>query len=420
MDHLKILRERAFTAFKAGINAADPHLSLGQALQKHPLPKVANNGKYILIAVGKAACKMADCAIRSLPDDAKFKAIAITNFENVQPVTGCEVLGASHPTPCEKGLHAGRKVIAALDSATASDVVVMLVSGGASALLPAPVPGIGLQQKIMVNNLLLENGLDIYEVNLVRQSLSQLKGGGALKLAAPADVHSYILSDVLGDDLRVVGSGPTISPIGTVADARLLLIEKGIFAKLPDLVRTYLDTPQSAHTRAEPTNAHLIASNETSLAKMAKAADAELIKAPLVGDVQHAAQEVIKTVTAHKGIKPTIVAFGGETTVTLLGNGKGGRNQELALRVAWLAKDAGFASPWCFLSGGTDGRDGPTDAAGGIVDSQTLDRAHAANLDINKYLQNNDSYAALMTTGDLLMTGATGTNVADLQLFISE
>lgn len=418
-NDLSTIRSKAIQAFNVGVAAADPAAALHAALQENPLPNVAKDGRYIIVAVGKAACKMADCAIKHLPNSANFSALAVTNFENVEPINGCEVLGASHPEPCEKGLEAGRKVMEVLSSASLSDVVVMLISGGASALLPAPVPEIGLYHKTQVNNLLLSTGLDIYETNLVRQSLSQLKGGGALKFAHPADVHSYILSDVLGDDLRVVGSGPSICPIGTPADTRRLLIEKGIYTKLPNRVRTYLEDAPS-NTKIEfPKNAHLIASNQTSLHEMARAAGATIIEAPLVGDVQIAAEEVIKSVQEHKGNKPIILAFGGETTVTLTGKGKGGRNQELALRVARAAKDAGFDFPWCFLSGGTDGRDGPTDAAGALVDCNTLDRLDAAGIDLDTYLHENDSYAALKASNDLLMTGATGTNVADLQLFFA-
>jgi hydroxypyruvate reductase len=413
------LRDRAIKAFEAGVKAADPASAVHAAFREYPLPALAKGGRYIIVAVGKAACKMADCAIKNLPGNADFTALAVTNFENVEPINGCEVLGASHPEPCEKGLHAGRKVISVLEAATVNDIVVMLISGGASALLPTPVSEIGLHHKIQVNNLLLSNGLDIYETNLVRQSLSQLKGGGALNLAQPADVHSYILSDVLGDDLRVVGSGPSICPIGTHADARRLLIENGIFTKLPNLVRTYLENAPSKPKCDFPINAHLIASNQTSLREMAHAAGAVMIDAPLVGDVQFAAQEVVQAVQAHKKSEPLILAFGGETTVTLTGKGKGGRNQELALRVARAAKDANFDFPWCFLSGGTDGRDGPTDAAGAVVDNETLLRMNAAGIDVSAYLQQNDSYTALNASGDLLMTGATGTNVADLQLFVA-
>ena len=418
-NDLNALRETAIKAFKVGVAAADPALALHAALQKNPLPNVAKDGRYIIVAVGKAACKMAECAIKYLPNTADYTALAVTNFENVEPIDGCKVMGASHPEPCEKGLQAGREVISLLTSATEIDIVVMLVSGGASALLPAPVSGIGLYHKMQVNALLLSSGLDIYETNLVRQSLSRLKGGGALKLAQPADVHSYILSDVLGDDLRVVGSGPSICPIGTPADARRLLIEKGIYTKLPNLVRTHLEDAPSKIECDFPQNAHLIASNQTSLREMARDVDATIIAAPLIGDVQTAAEEVIKTIQNQKGSKPFVLAFGGETTVTLTGKGKGGRNQELALRVALAAQNAGFDFPWCFLSGGTDGRDGPTDAAGALVDNNTLTRLKDAHVDLDACLQENDSYAALKAANDLLITGSTGTNVADLQLFFA-
>ena len=414
------LRQRAIAAFQAGVVAADPENALQTAFQSNPLQKIKRGGQHVIVAVGKAACKMASYTINHLPQGADFTAIAVTNFDNVEAVKGCEVLAASHPVPCEKGLQAGRKVISLLTSATEQDIVIMLISGGASALLPVPVSGIGLYHKVQVNNLLLSSGLDIYETNLVRQSLSALKGGGGLKLAYPAEVHSYIMSDVLGDDLRVVGSGPSTGSVGTTTDARRCLIEKGIYTKLPNLVRQHFENAQPEKPHAFPDNAHLIASNQTSLREMALAASATIISAPLIGDVQIAAEEVIRQVKERKSSKPISLAFGGETTVTLTGNGKGGRNQELALRVACVAKAAGFDFPWCFLSGGTDGRDGPTDAAGAVVDGNTVCRARVADVDINAHLQENDSYAALDASNDLLITGSTGTNVADLQLFLAD
>jgi hydroxypyruvate reductase len=412
------LRKRALDAFQVGVEAADPAIALRNTLDTNSLPSIEQGGQYIVISVGKAACKMAQCAISLLPKGIKFNALAVTNFENVVPVEDCHVMGASHPVPCEKGLQAAREVIFRLEKATKEDVVIMLVSGGASALLPAPVEEVGLHDKIRLNEILLASGFDIYQMNLVRQAVSQLKGGGVLRFAQPARVHSYILSDVLGDDLAVVGSGPSIAPLGTIADARRLLINEGVFTKLPSRIRLYLEDGPTPRITPQNTNAHLIAGNTNSVLAMAKAADAIVIREPLVGDVQVAAKQIIAAIKAVKQKPPFAIAFGGETTVKLGGSGKGGRNQELALRFAIEAETALLDHPWCFLSGGTDGIDGPTDAAGGLVDNETLDRLQKAGGNAAGFLERNDSYHALKTTDDLIVTGATGTNVADLQLVL--
>ncbi len=416
MEMMQDLKNNAKRAFLAGVEAADPAKALVKELQKRPLLPL-DDGKYLLISFGKAACKMAQAALDALPEGADFTALAVTNYENVIEIEKLRVLGAAHPVPDAQGLAAADEVMALLAPAKKNDVVLALVSGGSSALLPAPAPGISLADKSEVNQVLLTSGLDITNINLVRQSLSRLKGGGLLRLAKPATVRSYILSDVLGDDLRVVGSGPSIGPIGTITQARDLLIKTGNFDKMPQSVQSYLQTAKN-HTAEQAVDASLIGSNAQSLAAMAKVVNATLMPDPLVGDVMQAAKRIIADIKTHAKGGPFALAYGGETTVELTGNGKGGRNQELALWLAKYAGEAGLSGPWCFLSGGTDGRDGPTDAAGGLVDTQTLQRLSDAGGHLGRLLKNNDSYAALKLSGDLLMTGATGTNVADLQLFV--
>ena len=273
---LNALRTKAKSAFLAGVNAADPAIALQHALEMQPLTAL-KDGKYIIIAVGKAACKMAQSAINALPVEADFSAIAVTNYENVVDIDGCRVFGAAHPVPDANGKTAANEVITLLESATKNDVVLALISGGSSALLPSPVPGVSLDDKAKVNEVLLTGGFDITQMNLVRQSLSNLKGGGFLRYAKPATVRSYILSDVLGDDLRVVGSGPSIGQIGTIADAQNLLIKSECFDKMPDGVRTYLETADERP--AEPAQlATLICSNSQSLAAMADSAGAIVMR----------------------------------------------------------------------------------------------------------------------------------------------
>jgi hydroxypyruvate reductase len=262
---------------------------------------------------------------------------------------------------------------------------------------------------MQVSKLLLAGGYSITEMNLVRQHLSRLKGGGFLRTKATVD--AYILSDVIGDDLRVIASGPTTEPIGTRAQAMALL--RPIWGDLPKSVQTHLMQPALEIPSHPPAQNHLIGSNRLSLNAILQAAPqgAQIVNDALIGDVFDAAQLIAQAArNAPKGAQCLI--FGGETTVTLRGTGRGGRNQELALRVAMELQ--GFDREWVFLSGGTDGRDGPTDAAGGIVDAGSLARMTTPLA----HLANNASYDALLSSDDLLMTGGTGTNVADVQIML--
>ncbi|MEM1361273.1 MAG: DUF4147 domain-containing protein [Pseudomonadota bacterium] len=414
MTDITDLRRMAHDAFLAGVAAADPNAAVQKALRDMPdLMKDAE--RVYLLSVGKAALGMAEAALSLVGQGTFTRAIAVTNYENERALDGVEVYAAAHPVPDEEGARAAAAVEAMLAKTGPGDLVFCCISGGSSALLPAPVDDLDLEDKIAVNAILLSSGLEIQEMNLVRQSLSRLKGGGILRQAAPARVVSFILSDVLGDDLRAIGSGPSVGPVGPISQARALMQSRGLWAALPGRVQKALQRPDEPIS-TEPIEAYLVGSNALSLAAMAKIASASISRPDLIGDVQVAAERVVgEAMVAGPAAR---LAFGGETTVTLKGSGRGGRNQELALRVARAAERAGLTGPWCFLSGGTDGRDGPTDAAGGIVDHTTLQRLQARGIDTEKLLANNDSYAILDAAGDLLMTGATGTNVADLQLFL--
>lgn len=413
------LRAEARRLFECAVRAADPALALRAGLAENPVDRPIRNGRYLIVSVGKAAIPMIEEALRLLTG-APVVALAVTNYENARDLPGVRVMASGHPVPDENGRRAGEAVADLLAGATAADRVVALISGGGSALLPAPVEGVSLADKAEVNKLLLANGYEITEINLIRQQLSRLKGGGMLRLAAPAPVTAFILSDVIGDDLRVIASGPTVSPIGTPALARALLEERGLWRHLPASVRAHLDrarTPQNERTEARNI---LIGSNRKSLQaiqKYCKYADAQITSDELTGDVAEACEIILRAAEQQPADKPACLIFGGETTVVLRGTGRGGRNQELALRMA-LSTPARLRRPFLFLSGGTDGRDGPTDAAGGLVDEHSADRMRAAGVDPEVLLANNDSHAALAASGDLLMTGATGTNVADVQILL--
>ncbi|MBL4872074.1 MAG: DUF4147 domain-containing protein [Rhodobacteraceae bacterium] len=404
------MRQRAVALFQAAVKAADPALALRPHLAE--LPTIA--GRYVLISIGKAACAMMEEAIANLPKDARFEAIAVTNTENARDIKRCVVMAAGHPVPDENGQAAGLAVIDLLKTTNVDDVVLALISGGGSALLPAPIEGVSLADKAEVSRILLGAGVDITEMNMVRQQLSRLKGGGMARLASPAKLHGYILSDVIGDDLRVIASGPTVAPIASRSAARELLTNLNVIDQMPTSVQDALkvNEPETAPVHSQNT---LIGSNSHSLhAMLAASSDGVIVSDSLTGDVEEAANFILQS--ALQNPSKTLI-FGGETTVTILGNGKGGRNQELALRVAMLAEKADLGE-WVFLSGGTDGRDGPTDAAGGIIDKHTVQRIRDAGESLEALLANNDSYVALQAAGDLLITGATGTNVADVQVFL--
>ena len=390
-------RARLERLFAAGVAAADP----GAAVARH-IGKVTPPA--LIVAFGKAAPRMAAAALAAFPGT---RCLVVTHHENAAPLAGATVWGAGHPVPDEAGAAAAQAVLAAVRGA--GGPVLALVSGGGSALLPAPAGALTLADKAQVNRALLGAGLDIGQMNLIRQQLSDIKGGGLLRAAAPWPVTALILSDVVGDDLSTIASGPTVAPLGDAAAARALLQGAGLWDSLPPAVRAHLDTPRAAPPLPPATNI-LIGSNAQSLAAMqAAAGEARVLPAPVTGDVAAAARHIC----GHAG--PGLTLWGGETTVRLRGRGRGGRNQEMALLIAQEAEARGWGQ-WACLQAGTDGRDGPTDAAGGLVDAGTLARIAAAGGNVAALLADNDSYAALALAGDLLITGPTGTNVADLGL----
>lgn len=413
------LIETAKALFQAAVDRADPAQALRAQLAASPLPPLPEGGRTVLLAVGKAAVPMMREALQLIPDAAL--ALAITNPENHTEIPGATVICGAHPVPDESSAAAGQAAIELAASLGPDDRLIALISGGGSALMVAPAPGLTLADKAAVNQLLLASGLEINEMNLIRQQLSDTKGGGLLRHAAPAQVQAYILSDVIGDDLRAIASGPTVSPIGSRAQAREILQRAGIWDSAPEAVRAHLSAAEQAQGEPAPATNTLIGSNRHSLKAMMTAAAGEwvpkLVSHRLVGDVAAAAETVVAAAEAAPKDQPVALIFGGETTVQLTGTGLGGRNQELALRVAKLGAQR-LTGDWLFLSGGTDGRDGPTDAAGGIATPSTWQAIREAGGDPEALLANNDSHAALKAAGALLMTGGTGTNVADVQVFL--
>lgn len=412
------LQEIALRLFQIGVDRADPARALRQQLLMEPLPKLPEGGRYLIVSIGKAAVSMMRETLANVTDN--FAALIVTNDENAEAVNGARVMIGSHPVPDHRSAEAGQAILDFVANACAQDRVIALISGGGSALAIAPCAGISLEDKAKINALLLDAGIEINQMNLVRQQLSDLKGGGLLRQAAPAPVYSYILSDVIGDDLRAIASGPTVSAIADRAAARDLLKKADLWEAIPQSVRDHLSQPGNLTRRPSAKNT-LIGSNRFSLEAVAAAArkdwHTEIVSAALVGDVRAAARRVIQAAQGAPKRKPVALLWGGETTVQIHGDGRGGRNQELALRVAQMGSDM-LTGKWLFLSAGTDGRDGPTDAAGGIVNGNTWQEINDFGYDPQALLDNNDSYTALSATKSLVITGGTGTNVADLQIFL--
>lgn len=407
------MRRQVMELLRAGIAAAAPGPAVARAMPDLLSEPLTADGSWRVIAVGKAARAMAEAALQALQGEPVAEALLITNAGNDMPLAGARVLRAGHPEPDEAGLSAATEVESLLSRATARDRVLALISGGASAMLPAPAPGLSLSDLQQVNALLLGCGADILQTNLIRQQLDRLKGGGWLRLTQ-GPIHALILSDVPGDDLRVVASGPTAEPIGGPAEAARVARELGIWHSLPLAVREVLGRDRAVPD-AGPGRNRLIGSNGHSIAAMVAAGAVEG-GAALQGDVQVCAQRLVAL--ARDAVPGQPLAFGGETTVHLQGCGMGGRNQELALRFAVEAERRGLRANWIFAAMGSDGRDGPGEAAGGIVGPDSLDLMRAQGIDPEAALARNDSTPALAAADALIVTGATGTNVADLAVFL--
>ena len=389
--------------------------------------------RIFAVGAGKASARMA-AAIEHRLGARLSGGVVVVKYGHGTSTSIVDLQEAGHPVPDLAGQRAAGAILALLNQLTVDDLVFVLLSGGASSLLPAPAPGITLADKQRTTALLLLSGATIYEINAVRKHLSAMKGG-RMAAATRARMITLILSDVLGDDLGTIGSGPTAPDGTTYADAIQALCRYGIWKKVPPSVRTHLlkgrrgtypESPKPAARIFRRVQNQIIGNNQAAVEIVSRMAKQDglhplILTTSLQGEAREAAKwfgamarEIVATGRPVR--RPACVIAGGELTVTVHGKGRGGRAQEFALAAA--RELAGLPNVW--IAGfGTDGTDGPTDAAGAIVDGQTLTRAAQLAADPMEYLDRNDAYHFFKSVGGLIHTGPTGTNVNDLYLLIA-
>lgn len=403
--------------FRAGVAAADPAKVISGALPRRPV------GRTVVIGAGKASAAMARAFERAW--DGPLEGLVVTRYGHAVPCERIEIVEAAHPTPDAAGLAAAQRIMEIARGLGPDDLMVALISGGGSALLTLPAPGVSLPDKRAVNAALLKSGATIGEMNTVRRALSAIKGGRLAAAAAPARVVTLAISDVPGDDPATIASGPTAPNPTTLAEAREIVRRYAL--SLPASVTAALARPEDAPAELSNADYRLVAAPMMSLRAAAEQARA-LGFAPLIlGDaIEGEAREVG---IVHAGIAlsardhgapvapPACILSGGETTVTVRAKGRGGRNTEFLLGLG-LALD-GAASVWA-LAGDTDGVDGTEDNAGALLSPDSLARMRAAGADPHALLEGNDAYGAFLAADDLLVTGPTLTNVNDLRVMLIE
>ena len=388
--------------------------------------------RVVVVGTGKASMAMAGAAELLLGDHLDQGLVVMPHGYRATlppsqraPVT-IDVVEAGHPVPDRAGVEAAARVLTLAASCTEDDLLLVLISGGGSALWPAPAEGLSLEDIQATVRLLLRSGADIHQMNTLRKHLSRIKGGHLAAAAFPATMLALVISDVVGDDRSVIASGPTVPDTSTYAGAVAVLDEYGLMECVPSPVRNHLlrgrrdllpETPKPGDDRFVRTQTLVLGSNREALeATRAVAAQrgyaAQVVARDLVGEARDIGRVVARQAMEVEADRPVCLLWGGETTVTVTGSGRGGRNQEVALAAA-LELDSSNCRV-VVLSGGTDGIDGPTDAAGAWATPQTVAKARALGLDPADYLANNDAYAFFEQARGLLKPGPTHTNVMDV------
>ncbi len=429
----KNLREKALEIFFYALNSILP---------KNIIPKTVDiqqdkikiekdiyslkNGFYVF-GSGKASVEMAK-TIESMAFDLIIDGVVISNYtEELDKIT---VLEGSHPVPTEKTINATKKLIEKFKSLKEDDFFIYLLSGGSSSLLEIPISPISIQDLQETTQLLLKKSVPIDEINVIRKHISQVKGGRLARLTKAKGIV-LVISDVIGDDLKVIGSAPLYMDNSTYKDAYNILVKYDLWDKVPLSVKEVIqkglqgqieDTPKKPPSNIKH---YIIANNFKALSYAKKKAqelgfEAKILTSSLHGEAREVAKAIMSIGREIKSSSnpfppPVCLISGGETTVNVTGNGKGGRNQEMALSALKELKDLDSV---VFLSAGTDGIDGNSDADGAIVDINSYYKAQKLGLDVDTYLKNNDSYNFFKKTGDLIITGKTGTNVMDIQILL--
>lgn len=440
-NNTRKLRDDALAIFHAGLAAVEP----AAAVRRH----VRREGNFLHIAdrqydlrsfknifvvgAGKAACPMAAVLEEILAERLTGGQVNV-KYGHLTALKKIQIQEAGHPVPDAAGMQGTQKILDLLAEAEANDLVIGVISGGGSALLPMPAPGLSLEDKQTATRLLLACGATINELNAVRKHISQVKGGQLAAAVYPATLITLLLSDVIGDPLDVIASGPTVPDESTFEDVQRIVEKYHIQAQLPAAINEHIakglagavpETPKIGDSIFARTNNVIVASNRQAIVAAKAAAQALgyrtlILSTVIEGETReiarmHAAIAKEIHLSGNPLAPPACVISGGETTVTLRGNGLGGRNQEFVLAAAHEI------SGWrdmVVLSGGTDGTDGPTAAAGAICDHETIKRAQALGLNPQTFLAENNSYHFFEKLGDLMITGPTNTNVMDLRIML--
>jgi glycerate 2-kinase len=434
------LRHSARLIWEAALHAANPATCVGNSVRIEGDilsiggKQIPIRGRVIVIGMGKASAKMAQ-VVEEIIGSHISAGLVVTKYGHALPLQRIRLVEAGHPIPDAAGMRAVQEIRQLLQGVTGDDIVLCLLSGGASALSPAPPEGITLEEKQEVTSLLLRAGATVRELNAVRKHLSEVKGGQLARWAAPASVISLIMSDVIGDPVDFIASGPTAPDTTSFSDA-LAIIQK-YEIDVPDSVRERLqegtrgripDTPKPGDAAFKNVQNHIIANNRLLIDSAVEEARELRFNTLILGtEVEGEAKDVgqfFSAIAREIGRSgnpipaPACILSAGETTVTVRGHGAGGRNQEMALAWAIAMAARPSAASACFASVASDGSDGPTSAAGGLVDQLTCARAVELGLVPDKFLGENNSWNFLKATGDLIVTGPTQTNLMDLQILL--
>jgi hydroxypyruvate reductase len=435
------LRKAAIEIFGAAVQAVDPAAAIHRHMKREgtrltiggEVLDLAAVRQIVVVGLGKAGASMAG-AVEEILGERIQRGVVVTKYGHVQPMKTIRLHEAGHPVPDEAGIAGAQAILDCVKGLGPEDLVLVLISGGGSALTPAPVEGISLAEKQALTKALLACGADIREMNMLRKHISRIKGGQLARAAQPAQVRTLILSDIVGDPLDAIASGPTVPDPTTYADALGILDKYRIRQEIPIGILAHLEagaagkvseTPKPTDPLFARVKSLMVANNIQAL----EAAKAEaqrlglramILSSFIEGETRdvarmHAALALEVRASGNPVRPPVCFITGGETTVTLKGKGKGGRNQEFVLAAAL---DITGLRDVVVLSAGTDGTDGPTDAAGAIAGGDTVERAVAAGLKPRAALDGNDAYPFFERLSDLIITGPTRTNVMDVRLVL--